>query len=230
MSRNPDGHRGQGHRGERHPDQGHLDRSLAAARAGSWPFPHWILDDTLPPEPRAALLAWDPGPAAAGGENDGRRAARNGRRVFVTPARRRRDAGLAALAALFDAPPTRAALQALCGARLAGTALRLELCLDTDGFWLAPHTDIGAKRLTLLVSLSMGPGAGGWGTDLMTADGRAVARASGAFNSGLLFVPGPQTWHGFVRRPIHGVRRSLIVNFVGADWRAVEELAFGPAA
>jgi hypothetical protein len=202
--------------------------TLRAARGGARPFAHWTLADALPPPAVAALLAWDPGPAAHGGDTGGRREARNGQRVFVTPVRRRQDPGLAILADMFDAPETRAALVACCGARLAGMALRLELCLDTDGFWLEPHTDIGAKKLTLLVSLSTDDGAADWGTDLMTADGRAVARASGAFNSALLFVPGADTWHGFVRRPIGGLRRSLIVNFVGPEWRATEELAFGP--
>ncbi|GAA4474711.1 hypothetical protein GCM10023157_02280 [Gluconacetobacter asukensis] len=201
--------------------------SVRGAQARAWPFAHWLLDDVLPPSARAALLAWDPGADAHGGDTGGRRDARNGRRVFVTP-RTRRDPGLDLLARMFDAAEARDAIAACCGARLAGTALRLELCLDTDGFWLEPHTDIGAKKLTLLVSLSTGPGAADWGTDLMTADGRPVARASGVFNSGLMFVPGEESWHGFVRRPILGLRRSLIVNFVSSEWRATGELAFGP--
>ncbi|MBB2204133.1 2OG-Fe(II) oxygenase [Gluconacetobacter takamatsuzukensis] len=202
---------------------------MRGAEARAWPFAHWLLDDVLPPAAQAALLAWDPGAASHGGDTGGRRDARNGRRVFVTPATRR-EPGLDLLARLFDAAETREAIAARCGARLAGTALRLELCLDTDGFWLEPHTDIGAKKLTLLVALSTGAGAAEWGTDLMTADGRAVARASGAFNSGLMFVPGEESWHGFVRRPILGLRRSLIVNFVSSEWRATGELAFGPPA
>ncbi|MBB2201906.1 2OG-Fe(II) oxygenase [Gluconacetobacter tumulisoli] len=207
-----------------------LAASLDAARGAAWPFAHWTLADILPPSAVAALLAWDPGRAARGGDTGGRREARNGHRVFVTPSRRAQVPGLAILADMFDAPASRQALAGLCGARLAGTALRLELCLDTDGFWLEPHTDIGAKKLTLLVSLSTDAGAADWGTDLMTGEGRAVVRASGAFNSGLLFVPAADSWHGFVRRPIRGLRRSLIVNFVGPDWRATDELAFGPAA
>ncbi|GBQ25614.1 hypothetical protein AA12717_2109 [Gluconacetobacter sacchari DSM 12717] len=201
--------------------------SVRGARARRWPFAHWLLDDVLPPAACAALVGWDPGAASHGGDTGGRRDARNGRRVFVTP-RARRDPALDLLARMFDAAEARDAIAARCGARLAGTALRLELCLDTDGFWLEPHTDIGAKALTLLVALSSGPGAADWGTDLMTADGMPVARASGAFNSGLMFVPGAASWHGFVRRPIRGVRRSLIVNFVSAEWRATGELAFAP--
>lgn len=202
--------------------------SVWAAEERAWPFAHWVLDDVLPPSVCAALLAWDPGVDAHGGDTGGRRDVRNGRRVFVTP-ETRREPGLDLLARMFDAAEARDAISARCGARLAGTALRLELCLDTDGFWLEPHTDIGAKKLTLLIALSTGAGAAEWGTDLMTADGKPAARASGAFNSGLMFVPGDESWHGFVRRPIQGLRRSLIVNFVSSEWRALGELAFGPA-
>ena len=48
----------------------------------------------------------------------------------------------------------------------------------------------------------------------------------GNVNRGLIFVPGTDTWQGFVRRPIEGVRRSLIVNYVGLEWRSRQELAF----
>lgn len=200
--------------------------SVLGAQARTRPFAHWLLEDVLPSSAHAALVAWEPGAQSHGGDTGGRRDARNGHRVFVTPATRC-DPGLDLLARMFDAAEAREAIAGRCGARLAGTALRLELCLDTDGFWLEPHTDIGAKKLTLLVSLSTDAGAAGWGTDLMTPDGAPVARASGAFNSGLMFVPGEDSWHGFVRRPIHGLRRSLIVNFVSSEWRATEELAFG---
>ena len=44
--------------------------------------------------------------------------------------------------------------------------------------------------------------------------------------AGLIFVPGADTWHGFTRRPIVGVRRSLIVNYVKPEWRSRHELAF----
>ena len=54
---------------------------------------------------------------------------------------------------------------------LDGSFLRIECCLDTDGFWLEPHTDIGAKLLTLLVYLSDHPEAGDWGTDIMDPAG-----------------------------------------------------------
>lgn len=145
-----------------------------------------------------------PGARFMGGDSGGQRAGRNGHRLFVTPAQRAAHPALDQLACLFDATATRAGFTHQCHARLQDAALRLELCLDTDGFWLEPHTDIGAKRLTLLVSLSMGAEAMDWGTDIMTAEGTPVARASGLFNSGLLFIPSSKSWHGFVRRPLRG--------------------------
>jgi hypothetical protein len=41
----------------------------------------------------------------------------------------------------------------------------------------------------------------------------------------VIFVAGPDTWHGFDPRPIVGVRRLLEINYVRADWRDREQLA-----
>ena len=57
------------------------------------------------------------------------------------------------------------------GCTLGGSFLRIEYCLDTDGFWLEPHTDIGAKLFTMLVYLSDHPEAEDWGTDIMDCVG-----------------------------------------------------------
>jgi hypothetical protein len=39
-------------------------------------------------------------------------------------------------------------------------------------------------------------------------------------------VPSSTTYHGFERRPIDGVRKSIIINYVTDEWRAREQLAF----
>ncbi|MDG6094951.1 2OG-Fe(II) oxygenase [Acetobacter sp. AN02] len=203
--------------------------AVSQAEPSSVPFRHWTISDVLPQAACQALVEWEPGETHLAGDTGGRRETRNEARVFVEPEIRARDPRLDELAVTLDSPEARAAITRLCGTPLDQTALRLELSLDTDGFWLEPHTDIGAKKLTLLISLSVSPDADQWGTDLMDADGHSVKRSSGRFNTGTLFVPGTDTWHGFVRRPISGVRRGLIVNFVDSSWRAVHELAFGPA-
>ena len=45
-----------------------------------------------------------------------------------------------------------------------------------------------------------------------------------AANAGLIFIPGKDTWHGFGKRPINGVRTSLIINVVSPEWRDKWEL------
>ena len=111
----------------------------------------------------------------------------------------------------------------MCSTQLAGSFVRIECCLDTAGFWLEPHTDIGAK---LLICLSDHPDADNWGTDIMDAGGHVLARAPGAANHGLIFVPAANTTHCFAKPPIAGVRQSLIVNYVKPEWRRRHELAF----
>lgn len=207
-----------------------LDMSDLAARAksASAPYRHWLLEDALPPA-MARGLANLPVPVVETGDTRGRRETNNSTRVFLSPDFQRRHAVAADFAAAFQNPANVAALAKLTGAPLAGGYLRIEFCQDTDGFWLEPHTDIGAKLFTLLVYLSDVPQAEGWGTDVYDGPERHVGAASGAFNRGLVFVPGNDTWHGFAKRRIDGVRRSIIVNYVKDEWRARGELAFPEA-
>jgi hypothetical protein len=163
-------------------------------------------------------------------ETHGRRETNNATRRFFDEAAQQENPACAALAGAFQSGTIVTALQAMCGTQLGGTYLRIEYCQDMGGFWLEPHTDIGAKRLTLLIYLASPPDGECWGTDLLHADGSLAIRASGAANSGVLFIPGANTWHGFAPRPITGVRRTLIVNYVVPDWRARHELSFPATA
>jgi hypothetical protein len=203
----------------------HLHTALANARQGESPFRHWTLVDVLPPETCAAVraLPFDV-PDMSG--LPGRREAINPHRTFFGTMQRADFPVCDSLARAFQAPATVALLQRHCGAALEGSSLRIEYCQDSDGFWLEPHTDIGAKLFTMLVYLSEGPDAEHWGTDLLRPDGALVARTSGAFDSGLIFIPAADTWHGFAPRPISGVRRTLIINYVIPEWRARRELCF----
>jgi hypothetical protein len=203
----------------------HLRRAVLRTGRTDAPFPHWLPRDVLPAGVCAAVTAL-PFAAPRIGDTQGKRETHNAARLFVSEPNRRRFAACAALADGFQDEATTALLEDVCGVRLGGSFLRIEYCLDTDGFYLEPHTDIGAKLFTMLVYLSDHPDAGDWGTDIMDASGAVLGHASGAFNSGLIFVPAADTWHGFVRRPIHGVRRSLIVNYVKPEWRSRHELAF----
>jgi len=106
--------------------------------------------------------------------------------------------------------------------------LRIEYCQDIDGFWLEPHLDISVKLFTMLVYLSGEPELRDAGTDIYDSGPhhRLAATAPYEKNRGLMFVPGGNTWHGFSKRPISGVRKSLIVNWVTPEWRDRWELAY----
>jgi len=206
----------------------HLHAALAAAVQAEVPFRHWTLADVLPLEACAAVraLPFDPPDMAA---IAGRRESVNAQRCFFGPREQAFFPVCEALAHAFQAPQTIARLQRRCGPVLEGGSLRIEYCQDTDGFWLEPHTDIGAKLFTMLVYLSDGPDAAQWGTDLLDAAGTLVARSAGSFDTGLIFIPAADTWHGFAPRRIEGARRTLIINYVRPEWRARHELCFPDA-
>ena len=198
-----------------------LDRSQAA----SYPYRHWLLDGMLPEDTCAAIDAL-PAVAPPIGDTLGKRETHNSTRLFFGVAQRAAYPVCDALASALQSDAVVRRLESLCGTLLAGSSLRIEYCLDTDGFWLEPHTDIGVKLYTMLVYLSDEPGSEAWGTDVLDGPDTLVATTPYVRNGGLIFIPGADTWHGFHRRPISGVRRSLIVNYVRPEWRSRQELAF----
>ncbi|SME99932.1 hypothetical protein SAMN06265365_11460 [Tistlia consotensis] len=202
----------------------HFLAALAAAEKGESPYAHWLLSDVLTGDLCDALAALElPEPEAE--SFDGRRETNNQTRVFLAPGFCAGHAASAATVALFKDPAVVAALGRTCGVDLSKGLLRIEYTRDRDGFWLEPHTDIRAKLFTMLVYLSDDPALADAGTDIYDADKRLVKTAPYGRNLGMIFIPGDDTWHGFSPRPIRGLRRSLIVNYVTPDWRSLHELA-----
>ena len=62
--------------------------------------------------------------------------------------------------------------------------------------------------------------------DIYADENTWAARAPFKWNTALVFVPSDNTFHGFERRDIPRVRRSVIINYVTEEWRAREQLAF----
>jgi hypothetical protein len=199
-----------------------LDRAERVDR----PFDHWLLRDALPAPAVRAIVELPYAPPRAA-RFDGRRESNNSTRVYFSPEVQARHPVCGALADGFRDPRVIAALEVMTGARLRSGRLRIEYCQDVDGFWLEPHLDISVKLFTMLIYLSDDPALADAGTDIYDAspEHHAVGRADYAPNRGLIFIPGADTWHGFTPRPIRGVRKSIIVNYVSDAWRATEELA-----
>jgi hypothetical protein len=206
----------------------HFLGCLEASARQAAPFRHWLLDGVFP---EAACAAIDALPVAAPriGDTLGKRETNNSARLFFGEAQRARHPICAEIAAALQSEAVTTGIRSLCGVALGGAYLRIEYCLDTDGFWLEPHTDIGAKLFTMLIYLSEQQGCEAWGTDILDAQMNLVATAPYRRNTGLIFIPAADTWHGFHRRPINGARRSLIVNYVEDEWRARHELAYPQA-
>jgi hypothetical protein len=202
-----------------------IRRAILHAAVLRTPFRYWLPHDVLPAWMPEAFHALPFSPTSPGGTL-GIRETCNAPRIFVTEANRERFLACDVLADAFQDEATVGLLEDLAGTSLDGGYVCIEYCLDTDGFWLEPRTDIGAGLLTFLIYLSDDPNAENWGTDIMDATGRVVGRAPGTANHGLIFVPGSDTWHGFAKRQISGVRRSLIVNYVKPESRSRHELAF----
>ena len=202
--------------------------ALTAAPCRPEPYPHWFLDTVFPSE-AIELLQDLPFPAPALDGVSGTREAHNATRVYFDLHNRQRFAVCGAVAEAFQSPEMVAHLQKACGADLEGTYLRIEYAQDTDGFWLEPHTDIGVKRFTLLVYLSDDEGHEDLGTDIYADAGTWLGRSPFAPNKAMIFVPSDHSWHGFEPRPINGVRKSLIINYVTTEWRAREQLSFPDA-
>ena len=201
--------------------------SLARSRHVASPYDHWLLDRTLPEEDVSAIeaLPFLPPQEAI---FDGSREANNSVRVYFNPESQARFAVCRRIAAGFLDPRVLRAIGETTGADLSDSRLRIEYCQDTEGFWLAPHTDISVKTFSMLIYLSDDPRLINAGTDIHEGppDFEHVASAPYGRNLGFIFVPGKNTWHAVGKRPLHGaVRKSLIVNYVTSAWRATSELA-----
>ena len=151
-------------------------RSLDHSGSGVEPFPHWFLNHVLPTETCAAIDAL-PVKIPVIEDTAGRRETHNSSRLFFGQAQRATYPVCDALAMTLQQDEVVRQLETLCDVDLLGSFLRIEYCLDTDGFWLEPHTDIGAKLFTMLIYLSADPGSEAWGTDIL--DGRETAERPG---------------------------------------------------
>lgn len=200
---------------------------LQAAQHATAPYDHWLLQDALPEadiEAIAALPFAPPGTAIF----NGKRETNNATRVYFTRDNQNKFPVCAAMVEAFTHPEMLAALTAATGAPVAQGHLRIEYCQDVDGFWLEPHLDISVKLFTMLVYLSDDPNLYDAGTDIYdaTPEHNRVATVPYEKNKGLIFIPGRDTWHGFSRRPIRGLRKSIIINYVTDAWRDKWELTY----
>jgi hypothetical protein len=206
-----------------------LTAAFGAARPGEDPYRHWLLERVFPPGATEALRRL-PFPIPDLGGVSGKRELHNDKRCYFDAGNNARFDLCGAVADAFQSVAVARAITEATGANLAGSYVRLEYAQDADGFWLAPHTDLGVKRFTMLIYLPDSPAQADLGTDIYRDPDTWAARPAFADNTALVFVPGTDTWHGLAPRPIRGVRRSVIMNYVTDAWRARDQLAYPDTA
>lgn len=199
----------------------------SATRAAE-PYRIWTVRDCFPVDTVEDMLAL-PFEAPSLDGVSGKRELHNNTRKYFDVENRKRFPVCEAVAQAFQDKRVTSHIEKTCGTKLKGTYLRIEFAQDIEGFWLEPHTDLGVKVFTMLAYLSKDPRHHDLGTDIYDGDKRHIGRSSFASNTAMIFVPSNNTYHGFEKRPIKGVRTSLIINYVTDEWRAREQLAFPEA-
>ena len=199
--------------------------AVASRQTFETPYRHWLLEGVLPAAV-ADELADLPFRAPHLDGVSGKRELHNDQRSYFDAAAMERFPVMRDVAEALQSPAIVRLIHEAFGAPIDDTFLRLEYAQDVDGFWLEPHTDLGVKKFTCLIYLSEGPGHGDLGTDVYSSKEEHFGRSPFKRGSAMIFVPADNTWHGFAKRPIHGVRKSVILNYVTHEWRAREQLSF----
>lgn len=202
-----------------------LVAAFGSAVRDDTPYRHWTVTNVFPEGLSEALRALPYATPDLHGVS-GKRELHNDQRHYFEAGTNARFDACAAVAEAFQSELVARAIERSTGADLCGSYVRLEYAQDTDGFWLQPHTDLGVKRFTMLIYLADGDGQRDLGTDIYAAPGAWAKRSDFVDNSALVFVPGEDTWHGLERRPIAGVRKSVIMNYVTDAWRERWQLAY----
>jgi hypothetical protein len=202
--------------------------AFRGARRSDEPYVHYLVEGLFP-GPVAQALDALPFAAPELSGVSGKRELHNDSRLYFDDGHMAQFPIMRAVAEALQSPAVAATIAEVFKAPVDDTFLRLEYALDIDGFWLEPHTDLGVKKFTCLIYLSDGPGHAELGTDIYAAQDQHWGRSPFIQNTAMVFVPSDRTWHGFEKRPIAGVRRSMILNYVTHEWRAREQLSY-PAA
>ena len=199
--------------------------SVANRETFDKPYRHHLLEDVFPADVSAELATLPFAPPVLNGVS-GKRELHNDQRSYFDAVGVQRFPVMRGVAEAFQSRRIVRLISDAFAAPIEGTYVRLEYAQDVDGFWLQPHTDLGVKKFTCLIYLSDEPGHEALGTDIFASPEEHFGATPFKRGGATIFVPGDNTWHGFRQRPIPGVRRSVILNYVTSEWRAREQLSY----
>jgi len=204
----------------------HFLKALSVSEHKTYPYDYWLLSNALPKKAIKDIINLAYKVPDHMDFSQGRRETNNKIRNYFSKQNQELFPIFKAMSDTFKDKRIISAFKTATGKNLNDGLLRLEYCQDTDGFWLEPHKDISVKLFTMSIYLDDDPALRGCGTDIYddTPERNHVATAPYGEGEGMIFIPSHNSWHGFEKRTIPGVRKSLILNYVTSDWLAVEEL------
>ena len=202
-----------------------FEAAVAKRQSFDRPYRQYLLDNVFPADVSEELAHLPFAPPVLNGVS-GKRELHNDQRSYFDAEGVARFPVMRGVAEALQSIRITRLIHDVFAAPIDDTFLRLEYAQDVDGFWLQPHTDLGVKKFTCLIYLSEGPGHDKLGTDIYETPERHFGVSPFKRGSAMIFVPGDNTWHGFEKRPIEGMRRSVILNYVTHDWRAREQLSY----
>jgi hypothetical protein len=192
--------------------------SVRTADSFQKPYKHLLLKNCFSDEVLTALDALD-FPATQTEGLSGKREYHNDQRHYFSVANRAKEPAIETLAQVFRSQTVLKQLHDATGAVLDGTYVRIEYAQDSDGFWLEPHTDLGVKTITIIISIR--DGQEHLGTDIYEAPDKLAHSCDFSKGAGLIFVPGENTWHGFEPRKINGIRKSIIMRAISSRLKSL---------
>lgn len=202
-----------------------FEAAVAKRRSFDKPYRHYLLENVFPADVAEELAHLPFAPPVLNGVS-GKRELHNDQRSYFDAEGVKRFPVMRGVAEALQSTRICRLIRDAFDADIDDTFLRLEYAQDVDGFWLQPHTDLGVKKFTCLIYLSEGPGHEALGTDIYETPEKHFGATPFKRGGATIFVPSDNTWHGFERRHIEGVRRSVILNYVTHDWRAREQLSY----
>lgn len=189
------------------------------------PFNHWTFEKVLPKNLLDKVLKLPIDPPVIN-TYSGKRETNNKTRIFFNSENCKKYECLEEIAEIFNSDKIVSTLSLISGNDLSKGKLRIEYTLDTGDFWLEPHLDIKQKMITFIIYLSSDTNdyTKDWGTTIYNKDLTLNSKIPYKQNTGFMFIPGQNNWHGIPRQYIFGVRRNLIINYVSSDWKSINEL------
>ncbi|MGE3627764.1 MAG: 2OG-Fe(II) oxygenase, partial [Hyphomicrobiales bacterium] len=187
--------------------------SLEKTKPNEAPYRHWNLKACVPDETVDDIISL-PFAAPSLDGISGKRELHNNTRTYFDAENQKKFPVCAAVAEAFHDKQVTDRIAQFFGTNLDGSHLRIEYAQDIDGFWLEPHTDLGVKLFTMLLYVSRDDSHSNLGTDIYDQNKKHAGRSPFEPGGAMIFVPSNITYHGFEARPIKGVRKSVIINYV----------------